>query len=570
MKLQMTSKKMNTAMVIALSLYCADTFANTKKSTSWQIKNSAWTKTHEKNFEEFIATLGKAKKAGFCHTTNDCLTHPQANPKYYNLNPVGLKSVYSDCADLPYILRAYFSWMNDLPFSYPTGLSQNAPDTPENVVLKAEIAQLYNELARAGFIKKKIIQTKIKNLNKKLYGNSGSDIRYNRYGNQLKSKYYVKNGDNINTILFKVAEGISTASFRTDASDEATGNLFRDTYPVQISRDAIKPGTVLYDPNGHIGVVYEVTKNGKIHLIDAHPDNSLTAITYGEKFSQTNVYVGGGFSNWRPFSFDGQNAQAASLKSLPDYSLEQFRENGDYVIDNQKVKFHEYVRNKLSDGKLLYNPVVELTELLGEICYDVKERILAVELGIESGLQKQNHPERLPENIYGTDGDWENFSSPSRDARLKASIREGRQLMRKVIDGYYNNDSNIVYDGANLIDDLNKAYQKSTNECQLKVVMTNSQTRNFNLDTVLENIYKLSFDPYHCVELRWGLLDQEALSSCASSANKMSWYNAEQGLRNKIDRDYSMKMDYSLGELPGAPISKVEQENISIKEELRK
>lgn len=79
-----------------------------------------------------------------------------------------------------------------------------------------------------------------------------------------------------------------------------TNELFRDTYPVAINRNSIKPGTVLYDPNGHIAVVYEVTTNGKVHLIDAHPDNSLTAITYGEKFSQTNVEIGGGDSGTCP------------------------------------------------------------------------------------------------------------------------------------------------------------------------------------------------------------------------------------------------------------------------------
>ena len=31
---------------------------------------------------------------------------------------------------------------------------------------------------------------------------------------------------------------------------------------------------------------------------------------------------------------------------------------------------------------------------------------------------------KLPENIYGTTGEWELYASPSRDARLKAAFRE--------------------------------------------------------------------------------------------------------------------------------------------------
>lgn len=561
--------KLGLSVATLLLLSSLGVQAETKKSLRWSIQHKTWSKTHEKNFEEFISTLGKAKKNGVCHTTNNCLKSPIANPKYYRLNPANIGDIYSDCADLPYILRGYFAWMNDLPFTFPNALSQSAPDTPRNTALKAEIKSLYAQHAKAGFIRKKILMSKIKKLNRELYGNSGADIRYNLYGNKITGKYYVKDGELITDVLRKVANSISTASFRTDASESNLGNLFRDTYPVKIDRNSIKPGTVLYDPNGHIAVVYEVTKNGKILLIDAHPDNSLTAINYGEKFSQTTTYIGGGFSNWRPFTYDNGDVKAVSNSQLADYSLEQFKGKKDYSIDGQKLSFHEYVRNKVTDGALVYDPINELSELLDEVCYDMKERKHAVDLSLDSGLQNKPHPEVLPENIYGTDGDWENFSSPSRDARLKASIREGRDLIQKIITGYNNNDSKVVYNGANLLDDLNKVYSKKTKECKIDLELTNKSKRTVDLDFLIENIYDLSFDPYHCVELRWGLLDNEALASCASSANKMSWYKAQQGLRNRIDRDYSMKMDYSLSELPGANISKVPQEDISIKKVIK-
>lgn len=561
--------KFYTTSALALLLLSSTAYSETKKSTKWNVQNTSWTKVHEKNYEEFIATLGKAKKNGVCRTTNDCLKSSVANPIYSKLNPSNLGVIYSDCADLPYILRAYFAWMNDLPFAYPIALNQSAPDNAENRALKAEIAALYAQYNKVGFIRKKLLMVKIKKLNRALYGSAGGDIRYNRWGNSIQDKYYVKSGDNINTILLKVSESISTASFRTDGSNGNTGRLFRDTYPVKVDRAAIKPGTVLYDPNGHIAVVYEVTKNGKIHLIDAHPDNSLTAITYGEKFSQTNQYVGGGFSNWRPFTYANGEARAADLSELKDYSLEQFTEYANYTFDGKKVDFYEYVRNQLSDGKLIYNPITELSELMDEICYDFSERKVAVDLSLASGIQNQSHPERLPENIYGTDGDWENYSSPSRDARLKASIREGRSLMQKLIAGYYNKDANVQYNGANILDDLNRVYNQKAKACKLEIKLTNGANRSVDLDTLIENVYALSFDPYHCTELRWGLLDSEALSSCKTSENKMQWYKAQQGLRNRIDRDYSMQMDYSLSELPGANISKVQQEEISIKDVLK-
>ncbi len=564
----MANNKTLVALAIVLSSTSFSAMADSKKPIGWQIKNKTWNKSFEKSYEEFVATLGKGKKSGACHTTSDCLKSPVANPRYYNLNPEGLSDVYSDCADLPYILRAYFSWMNDLPFTYPVNLTPAPIKSPELPALLAELERLNLELEKAGFLKKAVIKAQIRSVRKKIYGDKDTDIRYNSFGNTLIKKRYVKNGDNINTILEGVANSISTASFRTDASSDMTNELFRDTYPVAINRNAIKPGTVLYDPNGHIAVVYEVTTNGKVHLIDAHPDNSLTAITYGEKFSQTNVEIGGGFSNWRPFSVEA-GVSATSNDELPDYSLEQFEKGKKFVFNNTEMDFYEYVRNKLSVGNLVYNPVVELTEMMDEICHDVKERVVAVDASIKAGLSTQNHPDKLPDNIYGTDGDWESYSTPSRDARLKASIREGRALMIKMIEGYRNSDPAIKYTGHDLIGDLKATYAKESKACSFDIKRTNGTIKSFNLDHVLKNIFKLSFDPYHCIELRWGMLDAESLQSCNANKDKMEWYQAEQGLRNTIDRNYSLKMNYSLKELPGSSISRVKEENISIEDALK-
>lgn len=555
-------------VVISTLIVVSPTFANSKKPLTWNVKNKTWTKAFEKSYEDFIATLGKAKKAGHCQTTDECIKSKEANPRFYNLNPSNLRDVFSDCADLPYILRGYFAWMNDLPFSYPNALHPATWYTQEKEKIWEEIRELEKELYNAGFFKKRKIKSQISDLKKQL--NDGKkklpDLRYNTLGNVVMAKRYIQNGDNVNEVLSSISGSISTASFRTNASKFDTGKNFRDTYPVEISREAIKPGTVLYDPNGHIAVVYEITNNGKIHLIDAHPDNSLTAITYGEKFSRTDVKIGGGFANWRPFSVENGSVETVTNNILPDYSLEQFQKSNTYNFAQRSMTFYEYVRNKLSKGNLVYEPVNEFSEILNEICYDVKERDLAVNAALSAGMQNQSHPNELPENIYGTEGDWETYSSPSRDARLKASVREGKDLVIKMIEGYRNGASNIRYDGPDLLFDLEKTYEEKTKACQINIKATNGQMISLNLDHILKNIFKLSFDPYHCIELRWGLTDSESLQSCDQSREKLDWYNAEQGLRNRIDRDYSMKMDYSLRELPNAPISKVPQENLLFQE----
>ncbi|MBC7540447.1 MAG: hypothetical protein H7281_16605 [Bacteriovorax sp.] len=501
-------------LLIILMVSSQSIFAEKTKSLLWKIQNETWNTGHEKLYQDFVHTLGMARKNGHCKTIDECLRSPIANPFYYNMNPNRLKNIFSDCADLPFILRAYFSWMNDLPFAYTTDL-----------------------VAATSFISLK------------------NDIRYSKFGNIVTAKRYVKNGDNINKILLDSTESISTASYRTNASLNDSGELFRDTYPVEIDRKSIVPGTVLYDANGHVAVVYDITSSGKILLIDAHPDNSLTSITYGEKFARTRVQIGGGFSNFRPFSVAGNRIESKPNVELDSYSLIQFQK-GPFIFKGQEVSFYDYVRSMLADGVIIYNPTSEFTDLMDELCQDVLDREEAVNFSLKFNVDNQSHPEILPENIYGSDGDWELYATPSRDARLKASVREGKKFLDKMINGYLNHDPNIKYFETDLVKDLREIYLAKSKSCIVKV----SPKIEINLDLVLMNLFALSFDPYHCAELRWGLTNT---ASCATTSKKISWFKAEQGLRNRIDRDYSMKTNYDVNTLPNAPVSNVEKPDLS-------
>ena len=70
-------------------------------------------------------------------------------------------------------------------------------------------------------------------------------------------------------------------------------------------------------------------------------------------------------------------------------------------------------------------PEQELREQIQALCRAVEERVDAVALAAPLG--RRPHPPALPPNIYGAEGDWEMYATPSRDARLKASARELRE-----------------------------------------------------------------------------------------------------------------------------------------------
>ncbi len=499
-------------LYFAFSTLTGPAFAQWPKSVRWNIQNS-WNESFELEYQQFIHSIGIARKNGLCKTTDECLRSSAANPMYAAKNPRRLKNIFSDCADFPYILRAYFSWMNDLPFAYTTDLVEANS-----------------------------------------FSDQKSDIRYSRFGNIITQKRRVYNGDNINNVLQNLSDTISSATFRTDASKSDSSSLFRDSYPVDINRKAIVPGTMVYDPNGHVAVVYDITPNGKILLIDAHPDNSVSAITYGEKFSRSRVQIGGGFSNFRPITLVNDEVFPTKNAELKTYSLIQFQK-GPFIFNGIKMTFYEFVRASMADGVIIYKPLNEFNDTLNELCQDLKYREDAVNIAIKTGIQNNLHPYTLPENIYGADGEWEAYATPARDARLKASFREIKAFLQKVISSYHFKIPNLDYKGRDLIKDLREIYLARSKACTINVTDRTS----IDLDFVHLNLFAISFDPYHCAALRWGITN---VSSCGLDRNKISWYLAEQGLRNRIDRDNTIRTDYDVATLPNAPVSKVEMPDI--------
>src|SRR5512146_2068255 len=80
------------------------------------IRYDRWTQADDRGFGEFVTALGNTN----CRTVNDCL-HSPANP-FRASDPEGIY-FHSDCADLPYVLRAYYAWKRGLPFSYVSAVT---------------------------------------------------------------------------------------------------------------------------------------------------------------------------------------------------------------------------------------------------------------------------------------------------------------------------------------------------------------------------------------------------------------------------------------------------------------
>ena len=307
----------------------------------WNITKTKWTVSDEDRYSDFVANLGNAN----CKSFSECLKST-ANP--YRFSDPAKVNYFSDCADLPYNLRLYFAWKNGLPFSYASKMKARPSSTPQ------------------------------------------SNIRYTINGNSVASRmsiFHVDEHSTINAlkILNSIGNQISSAMFRIPAVP-GTAEPISDFFSVKLETKAIRPGTVIYDVNGHVAVVYRVGADGRIHYMDAHPDNSLTRGVYGKKFARSRPSQGAGFKNFRPIELVGAKWDETKQRwiggkiglvpdsRLEDFSTEQFFGNmpdpkgdwskGQFKLQGQVLPYYDYLRAKLSNGNLSFDPLVEFKEFV--------------------------------------------------------------------------------------------------------------------------------------------------------------------------------------------------------------
>lgn len=516
--------------ILLLSLMAG--FSARAQSSEWVVQSTEWTAQDEQNYASFVQALGRSK----CNNVNDCIRNP-ANP-YYGTDPEGVR-FYSDCADFPYFLRAYFAWKNNLPFGYVADIaSYDAIERRNNppVLQPGEVLKPIN-------------------------------IRYTDLGNyptarrSLIPKKGASSGLNFFTEMDRLQNSVSSGTLRI--GPEYDGKIAQDFYSPALQPGSIRPGTTIYDPNGHVAVVYEVLPDGRVLCFDAHPDNSVTQCMFTARFARSRPAQGAGFKNFRPLKLVGAQRSAwgggytggslvyAKNSEIPDFAETQYFgtnpdpadwRKGTFVFNNKTVTFHEYVRLAIATEKI--NPVNELLAGLQELCNNFKDRSEAVIAALDNGIQNKEHPPTLPMNIFGASGDWENYSTPGRDARLRTSFLDLQKSVSERYGEWLKDDfSNMKYEGTDLKKDLLRAFHKVNMECPVSYKNSAGKTMQLGFEIAIRRLFKLSFDPYHCVELRWGASHPDELKTCADNAAKRRWYNAEQSIRNNLARDWQAPSD---------------------------
>jgi hypothetical protein len=479
MKIFLPTKKLFFVTVIMQLLLCSSVYA-----IAWKLSKNFWSEEDELVYENFVAQIGNSKHGNLTRFIRD----PKANPLYGEEDKKFY--LYADCADLPYLIRAYVAYKLRLPFGYVSSIATK-----------------------------------------------GRDQRYG-HGNrprEFKDQDYFSSPQK----LFGQVTLINSGYFRMAVEVENS-----DHYPVKIQPESIKPGTIYYDPDGHIAIVYKVTSDGRIRVIDGHPDHTISKPWFGKKFTRGSKKTGGGFKRWRPLRYtsDGQ-IRRTSNHNIADYSAEdQFQKSYSYK-GRQNLSYYDYLRLRLAGSNERLDPVKDFAFMMADLYEDISYRALAVKICSEKGINKRPHPGSLPWNIYGTEGIWEEFSTPSRDARLKVAFKDFYERTKDMVLAAHRQNPGQAQQ---LARQLLEKYHALSARLSIDYHDSRGNKRVLDFDQVSNRLFRFSFDPYHSIEYRWGA-DVSELALSPDNHTKKRFYELEYRLRNQIERVYNKPTPLSMG-----------------------
>ena len=310
--------------------------------------------------------------------------------------------IQPDCADLPYFLRAYFAFKMGLPFGYSKCTRGGGGKGPKCVqwwnVQKEEPppAPPRQRTASGGLFEPA----------------ATAPVR-----RQMRPQGLVPGfGYYVRTV---VADGVHSGNGRPEANDDDT-----DFYPVALTEEALRPGTIYADPYGHILVLARRVPQtdggaGVFLAVDAQPDGTVARKRFWRGnflFAQDPALGGPGFKRFRPIVRE----KNGTLRRLTNAEIAKDPDYGDFSPEQTDLSieaFYDRMDDVMSPAPL--EPLRAMQEVVTSLEEQVQARVTSVENGRKfqaSGKGEASMPDGWA--IFETSGPWEDFATPSRDLRL--------------------------------------------------------------------------------------------------------------------------------------------------------
>lgn len=520
------------------------------KGSVWPIRAS-WTRGNENLYAAWIEKLFDAPLDASLSwpALHDVLRDRQRNMLFNHLglgeDQMGLL-IRPDCADLPYFLRAYFAFKMGLPFGYSKCTRGDGGGPPRCY----EWWNIQNEDPRTLPPDPKAIAAA---------RNAGYQPPWSIFGQpspqpakasgkadpkaqaaEDKPPRYPPRPAALapafgHYVRWTVAEGVHSGGGRTRANDDAG-----DYYPVALTAENLRPGTVYADPYGHLLVIAKRVPQsdgaaGVFLAVDAQPDGTVSRKRFWRGnflYAQDPALGGPGFKRFRPVVATG----SGGLRKLTNAEIARHPQYGDFSLDPSRLgiePFYDRMDDLMSPAPL--DPVRAMKEAITSLEEQVKARVTSVENGRKfqlSGKGEASMPDGAA--IFETTGAWEDFATPSRDLRLLIAIDVVRGFPERVTRRPERYAMPAGKSAAEVKAELDAVLAADLAARRFTYPRSDGSPWSLSVKDVVDRAaaLEMAYNVNDCVELRWGAPDgSDEAATCkrrapAAQTAKMTQYRA--------------------------------------------
>lgn len=483
------------------------------KGSVWPVRN-AWNRDTENLYSAWIETLFDASlnEAPSWPALHEVLRDRSRNVLF---NHLGLAEdekklvIRPDCADLPYFLRAYFSFKLGLPFGYASCTRGGGGKPPKCPAWRSIQTADAVEIAEP---------EKSKGLLSEIFGAAESppkpDASQKPQGLVASFGYYLRS---------VVANGVHSGSGRTAAADDNT-----DYYPVPLTEAALRPGTVYADPYGHLLVIAKRVPQtegaaGVFLAVDGQPDGTIARKRFWRGnflFAQDPSLGSPGFKHFRPIV----PGKSSPLRRLTNAEIEKHPGYGNFSLDQSKLSvedFYDRMDDVMSPAPL--DPSRAIIEAVTALEEQVNARVTSVENGRKYHTGGGGDV-AMPDgnSIFETTGAWEDFATPSRDLRLLIAIDVVRGFPERVArrpERYAMPKDKSV---ADVKAELEKMLASEIAARKFAYTRTDGSSWTLTLKDVIDRMaaLEMAYNINDCAELRWGApAEGDEIATCKRRAS---------------------------------------------------
>ena len=216
-----------------------------------------------------------------------------------------------------------------------------------------------------------------------------------------------------------IADAVQSGNGRTADNDDNT-----DYYPVPLTEESLRPGTIYADPYGHVLMLVKRVPQasdaaGLFLAVDGQPDGTVARKRFWRGnflFAQDPTLGSPGFKRFRPIVRE----KNGSLRRMSNEEITKNADYGDYSSEQASLQvedFYDRMDDVMSPSPL--DPVRALKEAVTALEEQINARVNSVENG-RKYLAEGGKTVEMPDgaSIFETTGAWEDFATPSRDLRL--------------------------------------------------------------------------------------------------------------------------------------------------------